>query len=123
VGKRIIPPGMTFEHALRLGYAGKIECRPYLDWLKTLPCDTCGAPPPSDPSHLDNAFKGMGTKAPDIWAIPECRTCHELYEQRRVIEHGARIRLNVKDESVVRLSRAAIYLAQGFYVGRLKWIS
>jgi hypothetical protein len=69
---KIIPPGMTFIQAVRAGYAGRIESRAYLDWIKTMPCDTCGAPGPSDPSHV-NAFKGQGTKSPDLFAIPECR--------------------------------------------------
>ena len=38
---KIIPPGLSFEQALRAGYTGKILCRPYLDWLKTLPCFRC----------------------------------------------------------------------------------
>lgn len=108
---RILPAGMSFENALRLGYTGRIEHAPYLAWIKSLDCDTCGAPGPSDPSHLDNAFKGMGTKAPDPWAIPECRRCHEVYERMRpsdaVIEH--------------RLARAALYLLQAIYEGRLVW--
>jgi hypothetical protein len=105
---RIIPAGLTFEQALARGYAGRIECRPYLDWLKTLPCDCCGAPPPSDPSHIDNHNKGMGTKTPDLWAIPECRRCHEVYE------HGGN-----PDTASDRRSRAALYLLQAFFEGRL----
>ena len=77
---KLIPFGMSFEHALRAGYVGRIENRGYLDWIKALPCDTCGAPPPSDPSHI-NSWKGMGTKAPDYFSIPQCRECHEQYEQ------------------------------------------
>ncbi len=106
--RRIIPPQLSFEQALRLGYTGRIELRDYLDWLKTLRCDTCGAPPPSDPSHL-NSFKGQATKSPDPWAVPECRQCHERYERGapRVEE---------------RLQRAAVYLLQAIYEGRLRWI-
>ena len=77
---RIIPPGLTFEQALRFGYTGRIVLSSYLDWVGTLPCSRCGAPPPSDPSHV-NAYKGIGTKSPDPWAIPECRRCHEFYER------------------------------------------
>ncbi len=108
---KIIPHGLNFTQALRLGYTGRIELPSYLAWLKTLPCDTCGAPPPSDPSHLNNHYRGQGTKSPDPWAIPECRTCHELYE-----------RLG-KSERVTetRLSRAAHYLLQAIFEGRLVW--
>jgi hypothetical protein len=106
---RILPPRMSFEQALKLGYTGRIELRPYLDWLRTLPCDTCGAPPPSDPSHV-NSFKGLGTKSPDPFAIPECRRCHETYER-------------ASPQADQRLQRAAMYLLQALYEGRLIWRS
>ena len=104
---RILPPGLSFEQALRLGYTGRIELRDYLDWVKTLPCAKCGAPPPSDPSHL-NSFKGTATKSPDPWAIPECRQCHESYERGPALV----------DE---RLRIAAVYLLQAIYEGHLQW--
>ena len=107
---RIIPPQLSFEQALRLGYTGRIEARKYLDWLKGLACDTCGARPPSDPSHLDNAFKGQSTKSPDYWAIPQCRACHDIYER-------SRSRLTVEE----RMARASLYLLQAIYEGRLVW--
>ena len=108
---RIIPPHLTFEQAMRFGYTGRIEHRPYLDWLKTLPCDTCGAPPPSDPSHI-NSFKGQGTKSPDPFAIPECRRCHEIYERN-----------GPGPNTEERTRRAAFYLLQAVYEGRLKWVN
>ena len=106
---RIIPPQLSFEQALRFGYTGRIQLRPYLDWVRTLRCDSCGALPPSDPSHV-NSFKGASTKSPDPWAIPERRTCHESYERGPAYA----------DE---RLRRAAIYLLQAIYEGHLRWIS
>jgi hypothetical protein len=110
---KILPPSMTFEQALRAGMTGRIECRAYLDWLKTLACDTCGAGAPSDPSHF-NGFKGMGTKAPDLFSIPQCRSCHELYERGP----GA----SGYDPKGRRwLERAALYLLRAFYEGRLVW--
>ena len=107
MGARVIPPQLTFEQALRLGYTGRIVLRPYLDWLRTLRCSRCGAPPPSDPSHI-NAFKGIGTKSPDPWAVPECRSCHESYERGTA----------ATDE---RLRKAALYLLQAIYEGHLRW--
>ena len=104
---RIIPPGLTFEQALRFGYTGRIELPAYLAWLRRQPCSNCGAPPPSDASHL-NSFKGAGTKSPDPWAIPECRRCHGRYER------GAAL----TDE---RLRKAAVYLLQAIYEGHLRW--
>jgi hypothetical protein len=105
---KIIPPSVTFEQALRAGYTGRIECPRYIAWIKTLPCDTCGAPPPSDPSHLDNGFKGTGTKAPDTLTIPQCRQCHETFER-----NGS------KADVIPRMARAALYLTQAVFEGVL----
>lgn len=72
-----IPPYMTFAKALRTGLVGRIEDRKYLDWVKTLPCCGCHAPA-DDPHHMHSrGYKGMGTKVPDYWTIPLCRTCHD----------------------------------------------
>ena len=51
----------------------------YLAWVRTLPCYTCEAPPPSDPHHIKGVgkFSGTGLKAPDVLTIPLCRRCHE----------------------------------------------
>ena len=104
---RILPPTLSFEQALRLGYTGRIKLQPYLEWLRTLPCNGCGAPPPSDPSHV-NSFKGQGTKSPDPFAIPECRRCHDRYER-------------CSAQADERIRRAAFYLLQAIYEGRLRW--
>lgn len=106
---RILPPGLTFEQALRRGYTGPIRMRPYLDWIKTLPCDHCQATP-VDPSH-PNFFKSMRNKAPDLLAIPECRDCHEEYER------------NGFPDEERRLARAALYMLRAIYEGRLVWIN
>lgn len=106
---RIIPPGLTFPQALRLGYTGPIRLPGYIGWIKSLPCHNCSAPAPNDPSH-PNFLKSQANKAPDPLALPECRTDHELYE-----------RSGVPDEER-RLSRAALYMLQAIYEGRLKWV-
>lgn len=107
-GARILPPGMTFEQALRAGYTGRIDHEGYRKWLKTLPCDVCHKAPPSDPSHV-NAYKGAGTKSPIFFAIPECRACHEAYED------------DGDPDAEARLARAALYLLRAIYEGRLVW--
>lgn len=106
--RRLIPPGMPFVHALRLGYTGEIRMQAYVDWIKTLPCHNCLAPAPSDPSH-GNFFKSQRNKSPDPLALPECRRDHELYENA-----GA------PDEQR-RLAIAAIHMLQAIYEGRLIW--
>jgi hypothetical protein len=100
---------MSFEQALRAGYVGAIKCRPYLDWLKTLPCHNCGAPPPSDPSHL-NSLKGMGTKSADLLSLPQCRKCHEAYE-------------HAGGDPDWWIRQAALYLLRAFWEGRLVWVA
>lgn len=107
---RIIPPGMTFEQALRLGYVGEIRMAGYVAWVKTLPCHRCQAAAPSDPSH-PNFYKSQTRKAPDPLALPECRLCHEEYEAS-----GA-------PQEVARLSRAALYMLQAISEGRLVWVN
>lgn len=112
---KIIPPGVAWEQALRAGYTGKILLRPYLDWLKTLVCDTCQRAGtdynPIDPSHY-NGYKGTGTKGPDPLAIPQCRQCHDDYEHNSVaweIRHGP------------FMVRCAVYLTRAIWEGRLRW--
>lgn len=105
---RILPAGLTFEQALRRGYTGPIRMPRYLAWIRTLPCDTTGAPGPSDASH-PNFFKSMKNKAPDPLAIPESREAHMDYER------------NGFPDEEHRLARAALYLLQAIYEGRLVW--
>lgn len=112
---KIIPPTMTTEQAIRSGMCGRIECGPYLRWLKTLPCDTCGAGAPSDPSHY-NGYKGMGTKAPDLFAIPQCRKCHEAYERRE----GWLFEVREIAEDLF-LARSILYIVRAFWEGHLVW--
>lgn len=90
-----------------MGYAGRIEFPAYLAWLRTLPCDTCGKPAPSEASHV-NSVKGMGTKSPDPFSIPECTSCNRNYDRRAP---------QVDD----RLTRAAWYLLRAIYEGHLIW--
>ena len=107
MSEKIIPPHLTFEQALRAGYAGRIECRGYREWIKTLPCAVCGKAPPSDPSHV-NSFKGAGTKSPDLFCIPHCRSCHETYERGPAFA----------DE---HLRKAIMYMLRAFVEERLVW--
>lgn len=106
---RVLVPSLTFEQNLRRGYTGPIRMRKYLDWIKTLPCDHCGTTQRIDPSH-PNFFKSQKNKGPDPLAIPECRADHEAYER------------NGFPDEERRLARAAIYLLQAIYEGRLVWV-
>ncbi len=105
---RIIPPGMPFPLALRLGYVGEIRMRGYLDWIRTLPCRN-GCKGGAEASH-PNFFKSQVRKGPDPLALPECRECHENYER------------NGFPEEEPRLAAAALFLLQAIYEGRLVWV-
>lgn len=107
---KIIPPGITFEQALRRGYTGEIRLPGYLRWLRTLPCHRCGHGAPSEASH-PNFLKSQVRKAPDPLAIPECRRDHADYEQ------------SGEPDEQHRLARAAMYMLQAIYEGRLVWRS
>jgi hypothetical protein len=74
---KVVPPYLSFRDALTRGYVERMEDRGYMNWVKTLRCVGCNAPA-DDPHHPHGTgFKGMGTKVPDWWAIPICRTCHD----------------------------------------------
>lgn len=50
----------------------------YLDWIRSLPCCSCGRASsefqPTHPHHSTGA--GMAMKAPDREALPLCARCH-----------------------------------------------
>jgi len=64
-----------------------------VEWIASLPCALCGAPPPSVNMHVRS--RGAGGKARHI--IPACSVCHglahsaghkTLYAERGVTEQG-----------------------------------
>jgi hypothetical protein len=52
---------------------------PQAEWMRDLPCATCGARPPSEPSHVKTRNAG-GTRD-DM--IPQCTDCHERFHAGR----------------------------------------
>lgn len=48
--------------------------RKYLDFLRRMPCASCGARPPSEAAH--GPVTGVGLKGSDFDAIPLCAECH-----------------------------------------------
>lgn len=105
---RILPAGMPFQLALRLGYTGEIRMPHYLDWIRTLPCRH-GHSVPVEASH-PNFFKSQTRKGPDPLALPECPPCHREYEAAG------------KPDEEARLAAAALYMLQAIYEGRLQWV-
>lgn len=110
----IIPPGMAFQQAVKFGYAKLKPCKPYLAWVKSLPC-CCGCGNPADHPHhpIDvGGYHGTGSKAPDVWAIPLTDGCHrELHadvneweaKHGLQLEHVALTMLQAVHEGVLRL--------------------
>lgn len=105
---RIIPPGMSFKQALRLGYTGEIRLEAYLRWIRSLACHHCGKAPRSQASH-PNFYKSQKRKGPDPLALPECPDDHEAYER------------NGDPQETERLAIAAVYMLQAIYEGKLVW--
>ena len=49
----------------------------WLAWVRTLPCCSCGARPPSHPHHSTGG--GMGMKSSDRETMPLCARCHRSF--------------------------------------------
>lgn len=46
--------------------------------IREMPCIVCGAPPPSDATHLRiGHVAGVGQKPEDQLTVPQCRKCHD----------------------------------------------
>ena len=60
----------------------RIELPKYLAWIRKQRCACCASDVGVQPHHLIGYGNGgMGTKAPDFFAIPMCAVCHrELHD-------------------------------------------
>ncbi len=56
--------------------AARAALRPYVAWVRTLACISCGHEGPSDAAHMPVGPRGVGLKAPDTSVVPLCRACH-----------------------------------------------
>ena len=80
------PPVEKFEY---------VRSRKLLDAIKTLPCQHCGAPAPSDPAHSNQSVHGKGKsiKASDVFTAALCRTCHHTIDQGHRLTQEERLTL------------------------------
>lgn len=80
------PPVEKFEY---------VRSRKLLDAIKTLPCQHCGAPAPSDPAHSNQQCHGKGKsiKASDVFTAALCRECHRETDQGHRLTYAERIEL------------------------------
>lgn len=64
--------------------AGKVNPI-HLQEIRKLPCAACGAKPPSQAAHSNQALHGKGksTKADDLATFPLCATCHKRHDEHR----------------------------------------
>jgi hypothetical protein len=53
----------------------RFEDPDFLEYLRGLPCVTCGAPPRSQPSHLH----AVGARGSDYSACSQCAYCHRTW--------------------------------------------
>lgn len=76
---RIARPVVKVPPRPRYGMSPKHE-----ETIRCLPCLRCGAPPRSDPHHLQRGLptkeRGMGWRAADRYLVPLCRGCHTWVE-------------------------------------------
>jgi hypothetical protein len=64
----------------------RCELPRHLDYIRSLPCVLCSAPPPSEAAHLRMGLGGgTGVKPHDYWTLPLCHAHHA--HQHRVGEH------------------------------------
>lgn len=70
-----------------------VRSRKLLNAIKTLPCQCCGAPAPSDPAHSNQSCHGKGKsiKASDVFVAALCRACHRMIDQGSKLSHEERI--------------------------------
>ena len=61
------------KHAARRWHRGPARDARYLAWIRTLPCEICGAL--AEAAHTGDDG-GMGQKAADWTAVPLCHRCH-----------------------------------------------
>ena len=54
---------------------------PQAEWMRDLPCSTCGARPPSEPSHVGHS-RGAGGTRDDL--APQCPDCHRAVHRGRL---------------------------------------
>ncbi len=58
----------------------------WLEFIRSLPCAMCLAPPPSDAHHSTSHPRGMGLKSGDECTYPLCRGpegCHMAFHDKK----------------------------------------
>lgn len=98
------PPVEKFEY---------VRSRKLLDAIKTLPCQHCGAPAPSDPAHSNQQCHGKGKsiKASDVFTAALCRECHREIDQGHRLTYAERIDVwsNAWRKTVATLLREGLW--------------
>lgn len=94
----------------------------HLEFIRQLPCLSCGKRPPSTAAHLrfataDEPLKpGTGLKPPDFRAVPLCAGCHLKEEDGKLTFWGGCMAKGISDPIAVaeRLRRISGDLDRGF---------
>lgn len=94
--RRVNPARLAKRRALQFARQSELA--------RTLPCFTCGAPPPSDPSHL----KTRGAGGIDDCVIPQCRRCHDALGREGI--HSFFVKRGLDREVLLNRMRALVAL-------------
>lgn len=60
--------------------ARRTEHAPFVAFIRSLNCISCGSKKQSDAAHVPVGVRGMGLKSSDANVVPLCRSCHRWYD-------------------------------------------
>lgn len=85
-----------------------VEDEKHLNYVRSLPCVLCYAPPPNEAAHFRLGLGGgMGMKPDDYWTLP---LCHMHHNEQTLCKSGElgfwRKYLAIDKQLVVRVMRA-----------------
>lgn len=101
-GRRVTTTGAVtrpFSHSRAEGREvpkpeARFKSERYLKHVRSYPCCVCGAEPPSEAHHFDDAISGMGRKPDDTATAPLCPQHHFEWHDR------GRFGMHTRDYSV-----------------------
>lgn len=95
----------------------RIECKPYLNWVKSLP--SCASMMPSDNAHhiINVLPSGMATKPHDFFTMPLVQNEHHLLHHKGARQWEQDNNINQAEEVLKTLNKA---ISNGLI--EIKWV-